>query len=141
MFPINQGVAFIGSENNNNSIKIELKKLDDLIPEDTVINVLKIDVEGHELAVLKGAQNLINKKLIKHIVYEDHNVYPSKISNFLLDRGYDILRIEKGWFNVCLKDPSSVPRTSGWEPTNYLAILDTSFLKKKLKGMLYKCLF
>src|ERR1700730_1461942 len=132
MFAINQGVAFIVAENNNNAIKIELRKLDDLIPGNTLINVLKIDVEGHELSVFRGAENLLNKKLIKNIVYEDQDIYPSKIADFLSEKGYQIFRIEKGWFNVCLKDPYSEPWTSGWEPTNYLATLDTDFLKKKL---------
>jgi FkbM family methyltransferase len=141
IFSFNQGVAFVGSgENKSNAIKIDLKKLDDVVPLDTIIDVLKIDVEGHELSVFKGAENLINKKLIANIIYEDHDPYPSDIAKFLLEKGYIIYRIEKGWFNLILKDPLSEPSNSGWDPINYLATLDTGFVKEKMKGYMYRCL-
>jgi len=38
-----------------NGIMVELRRLDDLIPQGTSIDLLKIDVEGFELAVLRGA--------------------------------------------------------------------------------------
>ncbi len=40
-------------------INVELKKLDDVIPETVNINFIKIDVEGAEFDVLKGAKELI----------------------------------------------------------------------------------
>jgi FkbM family methyltransferase len=141
IFAYNQGVAFVGSgENNSKSIKIELKKLDDIVFGDTVIDVLKIDVEGHELSVFKGAENLINKKLIANIVYEDHDPYPSDIAKFLLKKEYTIYRIEKGWVNLILKNPLSESSQSGWEPINYLATLDSDFVKDKMRGFFYECL-
>ena len=40
-------------------IDVELKKLDDVIPESIIINFIKIDVEGAEFDVLKGAKELV----------------------------------------------------------------------------------
>jgi FkbM family methyltransferase len=141
MFSYNQGVAFVGSgKNDSKAIKIDLKKLDDIVPTNTVIDVLKIDVEGHEISVFKGAENLINNKSITNIVYEDLDTYPSDIARFLLEKGYIIYRIEKGWTNLILKNPSSEPSNSGWEPINYLATLDNSFVKEKIKGFFYQCM-
>jgi FkbM family methyltransferase len=47
-------------------INVEIKKLDDLIPDNTKIDLIKIDVEGAELGVLKGATRIIkiNKPII-----------------------------------------------------------------------------
>jgi len=47
-------------------IKVQLCLLDDLIPENMKIDLLKIDVEGGELGVLKGAVNTLtrNKPLV-----------------------------------------------------------------------------
>lgn len=140
-FSYNQGVAYVkNGTHSTNAIKVDLRRLDDMIDTSDIINVLKIDVEGHELTVLKGAEKLIENKQITNIVYEDHQPYPSDIAVFLAGKGYTIYRIEKGWLNLNLKNPSIEPSQNGWEPTNYLATLDTQTLKKKMKGIFYKCL-
>jgi FkbM family methyltransferase len=140
-FTYNQGVAFVkNGSHSTNAIKIELRKLDDMVDPGAIIDVLKIDVEGHELTVLKGAEQIIEKRQITNIVYEDHHPYPSPIAAFLTAKGYTIYRMEKGWLNLNLTNPSIEPSANGWEPTNYLATLDTATLKKKMKGIFYKCL-
>ncbi len=50
-------------------INVELKKLDDVIPSNTKIDFIKIDVEGAELGVLKGSKKLI-KKYKPTIIFE-----------------------------------------------------------------------
>jgi len=42
-------------------IKVELKKLDEVIPSNLKIDVIKIDVEGAELGVLQGAVQLLKR--------------------------------------------------------------------------------
>lgn len=42
-------------------IDVELRPLDEIIPDDLKIDLIKIDVEGGEFGVLKGAFNLIKK--------------------------------------------------------------------------------
>ena len=58
---------------------IELRRLDDAFLQFGVthIDLLKIDVEGHELAVLRGARNLLEKRLIRSIQFEfgEFNLY------------------------------------------------------------------
>jgi FkbM family methyltransferase len=141
-FSFNQGVAYVGNNGMHSvdAIKINLRKLDDMIGPEMIVDVLKIDVEGHELPVLKGAANILKNKQVTNIVYEDHEVYPSQIAAFLSEYGYTIYRMEKGWLNLRLKNPSTEPSYNGWEPPNYLATLDTGTLKKKMKGIFYQCL-
>ncbi len=42
-------------------IEVELKRLDDVIPSDIPIGLIKIDVEGAEMGVLRGAKELLNR--------------------------------------------------------------------------------
>jgi FkbM family methyltransferase len=50
-------------------INVPLRKLDDLIPAETNIDFIKIDVEGAELSVLKGARKIL-KKNRPYVIFE-----------------------------------------------------------------------
>ena len=50
-------------------IEVEMKKLDEVIPEKTKIDFIKIDVEGAELNVLKGGVALL-KKSKPYVIFE-----------------------------------------------------------------------
>jgi len=52
--------------------EVEIKALDTFCIENQIpqVDFLKIDTEGHELAVLKGAKNLISENKIKLIQFE-----------------------------------------------------------------------
>lgn len=70
-------------------IKVELKKLDDVISPDTKIDFVKIDVEGAELGVLQGGKKLLkNNKPI--VIFECgkggsdyYGTQPKEVYNFL----------------------------------------------------------
>jgi FkbM family methyltransferase len=66
--------------------EVECRRLDDVYK--GVTSVIKIDVEGHELEVLKGAENTIRKYmptlLIEIFDYED-----SEVAKYIRSLGYD----------------------------------------------------
>lgn len=77
-------------------IQVELKQLDEVIPADTKIDFIKIDVEGGEFDVLKGAKNLL-KTHHPLIVFECgigasefYGTNPSELFQFLTDLNYKI---------------------------------------------------
>jgi len=76
---------------------ISVKKLDDIVYELGVrkIDLCKIDVEGHELKVLQGAENMLKKKLIDYVQLEVHDdgqyaVGFSEIDRFLKSFDYHL---------------------------------------------------
>ncbi|MEC4805024.1 MAG: FkbM family methyltransferase [Jaaginema sp. PMC 1079.18] len=93
------------------------------------IAVLKIDVEGHELAVFEGAKNLLSQGRIRDIFFEDHAYYPSPATDFLEQQGYTIFRIWKGFWKPVLQ-PATYNAVHRWEPPNYVATLDSERLSK-----------
>ena len=88
------------SKNNNYNIKekrsISIKALDDVFAKTNLIEpiLLKIDVQGYELEVLKGCKNLLKK--IKYIIAEvsENQLYIDQpvldeINNFLIQNNFE----------------------------------------------------
>ena len=80
-------------------IDVDIKKLDDLIPSDRKIDLMKIDVEGAEYGVLKGAERLI-KKHKPYIIFEfglgaseHYGTTPDMVYEFMSGCGLSIYRL------------------------------------------------
>ena len=82
---------------------VEIRTLDEVVSEWNigVIDLLKIDVEGHELAVIKGSEKTIASQCIKHIQFEiggssiDTNTTFKNVYDFLSDYSYTIYLINR----------------------------------------------
>lgn len=77
-------------------IQVELKQLDEVIPAETKIDLIKIDVEGGEFDVLKGAKNIL-KNHQPILVFECgigasefYGTKPKEIFQYLTDLNYNI---------------------------------------------------
>lgn len=79
--------------------RISLRKMDDIFPEDSKIDVLKIDVEGAELPALFGAEKTIQRT--RPFVIFEANFETCQAAGYVLDdllnwfkvRGYSLKRI------------------------------------------------
>ncbi|MDY6783007.1 MAG: FkbM family methyltransferase [Cyanobacteriota bacterium] len=128
--PTNRAAAaldFSQSENSSQkegqSYSVPLQQLDEFWKEERQIHLIKIDVEGHEYQVFQGAKQLLERGLIRDIVFEEHQIYPSKATEYLEKRGYHIFRLWKGFWKPILL-PANYNRFHPWEPPNYLATID-----------------
>jgi FkbM family methyltransferase len=93
----------------------------------THIEMLKLDVEGHELEVLEGAIELLNRKAIQRVVLEfggcnvDTRVFFRDIYEFMTANGMRLARLTpSGAFQAIEKYGESLER---FKTTNYLATL------------------
>ena len=94
-FADNDGVATLvdGGPAPTRTVPVAMERLDDLI--DSPISVLKLDVEGFEASVLRGAQRLLSARQLRHIVFEDHDLKRSEVVRMLKEAGYQVFTI--GW--------------------------------------------
>ncbi|WP_373530521.1 FkbM family methyltransferase [Nostoc sp.] len=141
----NRGIAtlisskegFSGQINVNSSQThiVSLSTLDETLRTNEQIDVIKIDVEGHEFEVLQGAARIITKQHIRDILFEEHRSYPSSVTQFLEERGYTIFRLCKGFWRPMLKLPmtSQIDYSQSWEPPNYLATKEPSRAIKRMQ--------
>lgn len=135
----NDGVATLSTDKSNieRIATVNKARLDDLI--DGQRNwVIKLDVEGHELNVLQGAQKLFAAGKIQTVFYEDFDIYPSQVAKFLLEQNMHIYRIRRSLSGPLIEDPIrpgvADHQANAWEPTNYVAMIDKNALLPVLRA-------
>lgn len=130
----NDGIATLEiCEKSLESYEVKTITLDNFI--DREIFILKMDIEGHEYSALSGAVKLLSHRKIKHIVFEDHNIKDSGISELLQSFGYTIFSIGWDFYGPLIK-PLSEPKSSlVVEAPNYIATISMDeVLKVSSKG-------
>ena len=95
-FAANDGVAMLvpDSQKDHNSIPVTVETLDDVLAAGSAA-VLKLDVEGFEESVLRGAPAALGQRRIRHIVFEDHHRTASPVVERLRSAGYQVFSL--GW--------------------------------------------
>ena len=130
-FAANEGLGRLADGPTLDGVEVETATLDALFPA-ARFDVLKLDVEGHEAAALRGTQGLLGRGAIRHVVFEDHAVATSAAAAILTAAGYTLWQL--GW---ALRGPAtaalSAPRLCrDYEAPSYLATLDPAGAKALL---------
>jgi FkbM family methyltransferase len=118
----NHGTARVLSENaaaTSEVRRIDLVKLDHEITSESV-GLLKLDVEGHEEAALRGAEEILASGRVRDLVYEDFEPHPSDVSRWLEGHGFRIFDVVQSARGIRLSDPSR-PRRASWDSPMLLA--------------------
>ena len=145
-FGANQGTSSLLAANGQASQlrkhRVGLRRLDSLFAENAAIGLMKIDVEGAELDVLRGANGLLAKHQIRDIVWEDHASFPSNSARVLSQHGYRIFQFVKKVLGPSFWEPGVGRGTPNlpWETRNYLATLDPVRAESRLRPRGWYCL-
>jgi FkbM family methyltransferase len=94
---------YANDHEQDTQITVKTEKLDDLIPENTPITMIKIDVEGGEYQVLLGAKETILR--CRPIIVFEHGLgasdyygtTPEQVFNFLTGECYCRINLMKRW--------------------------------------------
>lgn len=102
-------------------VSVPMRQLDSYAGElGSDVPFLKIDVERHEPAVLRGASGLLGRGVFRNVVFEEHEQYPTEATSILEHFGYTIFALERRFVGVRLGDPAHFTRSS-WEASSLLA--------------------
>ncbi|HXH73686.1 MAG TPA: FkbM family methyltransferase [Bacteriovoracaceae bacterium] len=137
-FQDNEGIASLEKRDDGKQITIQTKTLDSLMS-DKKVRLMKIDVEGHELSVLKGAENCFTRQIFENILFEDLQGAGGETSKFLESMGYRIYKVVKAFQGLRLESPEYKQRHT-FEPDNFLATKDTSLaaqINNRVEWQLY----
>ncbi len=88
------------------------------------VGVLKLDVEGHEEAVLRGAREALAGRRIRDVVFEDLGQPPTAVTRLLEEAGYSVYKLDCRPLRLTLAGIDPPARHRVWEPPSYLATLD-----------------
>jgi len=125
----NTGVAGLDASWNSASapVTVECQTLDDAgISREPAL--MKLDVEGHELAVLGGAPRTLAK--LRDLVFEDFGTYPTPVMSLLEREGFHVFALYRTLFRPILVEPGRRGMPENADP-NYLATRDPERARKR----------
>ncbi len=123
-FSSNAGTATLVAQSDGRRLTVQTGRLDDLLPAQQRFGVVKIDTEGHEPAVLRGATRCLTSGAFRDIVFEEHDTPPTDTTRILTEAGYTLFFIGRTFGGPCLTPPSDRATLPSWLPPNYLATRD-----------------
>jgi FkbM family methyltransferase len=133
----NYGTATLEAGEKTTSYEVESVRLDDVIA-GREVGLMKIDVEGHELAALQGAGASLAEGLIRDIVFEEHSPLPSPVSSLLEGAGFTIMGLGETLLGPTLLAPGD--ERHSWDAPTYLATRDEQRTLRLMSPRGWRCL-
>lgn len=134
-FDGNDGIATLvqGRKDSTRSVTVEVDTLDSLLG-DTVVEVMKLDVEDFEYQVLLGAAQALQARRIRHIVFEDHHARDSQVIRLFQASGYELFSV--GWTvkGLALKSFESGDLAASYESPSFIATIDAAAVHARCSG-------
>lgn len=137
-FSYNKGTASLQATGGGSSTDVQTVRLDDELS--GAVGVLKLDVEMHEREALEGAGSLLSRRMIRDIVFEEHEPPPTTVTELLESYGYTILGVRQGLAGPIASTPGEAYRRQMWDPPALLASIDPERARRRLKRRGWLCL-
>lgn len=134
LFCMNEGIASFERQDGDSSSRADftvgLERFEEQIEGD--VGLLKIDVEGHEPSVLRGATQALEHGRIRDLIFEDHLEYPSESTKIVEAAGYRLFTLANTLNALALGAPTDGRPAVGWVGPSYLATRDVGRALERL---------
>jgi FkbM family methyltransferase len=142
-FQTNRGTAWISDRVEASpgigKIEVVVHNLDSMVGTAETIGVLKMDVQGYELGVLQGMTQLLKRRAVRDIVFEEEAPFPARTHTYLRSNGYSIFGLQEYFAGVrCLPDAQPVSHPAIGPVPNYLATLDPDRATARLRPIMWQ---
>lgn len=136
-FARNRGSAAIRGEpeeggSTARSERVALQRLDDVMA-DRAIGVMKVDVEGHELGVFRGAERLLSEHRVRDIVFEEFERPPTAVTTYLEGLGYRVFALDQSLAGPLVGPARDGAAVKSRDDPSYLATSDSSRALRRLR--------
>jgi FkbM family methyltransferase len=139
----NRGTSKVGTDGpkDGDTFKIKIETLDEVCEALRSIGVCKIDVEGHEAEVLKGAAKTLRQKKIRDIIYEDVSLTNTELRAILVEAGYTIFSLHTDIIKPRISAfAEKKPFKKGQEGENFVATLEPDRAIRRFNAVGWKTL-
>jgi FkbM family methyltransferase len=140
-FNYNRGTSRIDAAQqlaeDGTSVTIQVVPLDDVFPADANLAVVKLDLQGYEIFALKGMRRLLDGRRIIHLVFEEEAPFPAPTHDYLRERGYTILGLERSALGLrCVVE--GPPRFDPIGSPNYVATSNPENTRARLERGIWR---
>ncbi len=130
-FALNKGTASLEHADPAHAVEVETVALDGELS--SAVGVLKLDVEMHELEALRGAESLLARRLIRDIVFEEHEPPPTPVTSLLESHGYEVMSVRQGLTGPVICTPAEAHSRKLWDAPALLATSDPERARRRLQ--------
>lgn len=137
-FPSSRGESRL-AESGEAGISVRQVTLDEVVGERTV-GLAKIDVEGRELRVLRGAESVLGGRRLRHVVFEGRPGEREAVIDSLRTTEYTVFALGHSLFGPLLRDAEHPEGVAPWETPNFLATSEPELARKRMAARGWACL-
>ena len=133
-FGSNDGTAHLAVDGTATpGVPVNVRRLDAVLG-NTVVDVMKLDVEGFEAQVLMGAARALGERRIRHVIFEDHDVTQSGAARVLRDTGYTLFAV--GWTlnRLVLQPLAAGPLAHAYEAPSFIATREPELVVERCRA-------
>lgn len=133
-FESNAGTASMCADDERivRTVDVPIRRLDDELGE-ACVGVMKLDVEGYELEVLRGAPKALAEHRIRDIVFEEFGEAPTPVSELLQSSGYEVYSLDQTLLGPMMEPARADWRRRSTEDPSYLATADPERARDRMQ--------